>query len=108
MKVINADEFEAAVLRSPSVVLVDFYGDHCPVCRLLTPILEEVAADLEGQVEILKMRVEQNMNLANRLGVVALPTVMIFKDGEERVRMVGLQNKARLLEAIEMAKGDRT
>src|SRR4051812_44570996 len=93
---VTTDSFDADVLKSSGIVLVVFTGDSCPSCRLLTPVLMEVAADLEGRAKFLKIDVERNMNMAHRLGVTALPTVLVFSDGEMRVRMVGLQNKKRL------------
>jgi thioredoxin 1 len=94
------------VLKLPGLVLVYFYGDHCPLCHHQAPILEEVALNLEGRVRIVKMAVEKNSGLARRLGVVALPTVIVLNDGKMEARMVGLQNKARLLEAIQMTEGE--
>lgn len=107
MKEINSDTFGQEVLKPHVPVLVDFYSDHCPPCRLLTPILERLAGDLEGRARIVKMNVAGNDRLARRLGVVAVPTVIVFKGGEMVARLVGLQNRDRLLEAVEMAEGEQ-
>lgn len=107
MNEINGDTFEEEVLKPPIPVLVDFYGDHCPPCRLLTPILEGLAGDLEGRVRIVKMNMAGNDRLARRFGVVAVPTVIVFKGGEMVARLVGLQNRGRLLEAVQMAEGEQ-
>jgi thioredoxin 1 len=92
--------FEEEVLGSAVPAVVDFYSESCGPCRLLAPILEEVAQELQGQAVVFKMNVVANLELAMRLGIAALPTVAVFKDGHEVGRLVGLQNKERLLEAV--------
>ena len=92
--------FEEEVLRSPVPALVDFYSESCGPCRMLAPVLEEVAQELQGQAAVFKVDVVENLELAMRLGIAALPTVAVFKDGHEVARLVGLQNKERLLEAV--------
>lgn len=97
---INSAEFEERVLRSPIPVLVNFYADWCGPCRLLAPVLEEVAEELEGQVAVFKVDAIENTELVQRLGISALPTASIFDQGCEIARLVGLQNKERLKEQI--------
>ena len=97
---ITKAEFEQEVLRSPIPVLVDFYAVTCGPCRLLAPILEELAAELEGRITVYKVDAMGNTELANRLGIAALPNVSVFKEGREVARLVGLQNRQRLMEAV--------
>lgn len=100
---INANEFEEKVLRSPIPVMVDFYSESCGPCRMLAPILAEVAGELKGRVAVYKVDALANTDLAQRFRITALPTVSAFKQGREVARLVGLQSRARLLEAVQRA-----
>ncbi len=97
---INAADFEERVLRSPNPVLVDFYADWCGPCRLLAPTLAEIAEELHGQVAVCKLNAPDNLDLVNRLGISALPTVCVFNQSRETARLVGLQTRERLMEQI--------
>ena len=97
---ISSPFFEEEVLRSAVPALVDFYSESCGPCQMLAPVLAEVAQELQGQAAVFKMDVVENLELAMRLGIAALPTISVFKDGHEVARLVGLQNKERLLEAV--------
>jgi thioredoxin 1 len=97
---ITSAEFDQKVLRSPVPVVVDFFADWCGPCRLLAPILQDLASELQDQVAVYKVDAVENIELATRLGITALPTVSVFKDGYEVARLVGLQNRERLLDAV--------
>jgi thioredoxin 1 len=97
---ITSAEFEKKVLRSPIPVLVDFFAITCGPCRLLAPILEELVSEMEGRITVYKVDATENTELANRLGISALPTISVFKEGREVARLVGLQNRERLMEAV--------
>ena len=102
---ITSAEFEEKVLRSPTPALVDFDAEWCGPCRLLAPTLAELAEELEGRVVIYKMNAPANVALMTKLVITALPTVSFLQEGHEIARMVGLQNKERLLAQIgEFAK----
>ncbi|QEL17863.1 thioredoxin family protein [Limnoglobus roseus] len=95
-----ADNFERRVLSSPIPVVLAFGGDHCGPCRLLEPVLVELFPAIEGRVRVLKVDVRADSELATRLGIVALPTISFFRHRREECRLVGLQNRERLLEAV--------
>jgi thioredoxin 1 len=97
---ITSAEFEERVLRSPVPALVDFYAEWCGPCRLLDPILAEIADELEGQVAVFKVNAPENTDLVKQISISALPTVCVFEKGNEVARLVGLQNKERLLPQI--------
>lgn len=97
---INAADFEERVLRSPIPALLDVYADWCGPCRLLAPTLAGIAEELHGQVAVFKLNAPDNLDLVNRLGISALPTVSVFEKGNEVARLVGLQTRERLMEQI--------
>lgn len=97
---ITPDNFEAEVLESPIPVLLDFYGTTCPPCRQMAPVIEALAADLGGTVKVAKVAVQRNEPLAVKYRIAAVPTFIIFRDGQEVGRLRGLQKKEALLEAV--------
>jgi thioredoxin 1 len=88
---INAAEYENQVLGSPVPVLLDVYGEHCPPCRQLAPVIERLAAEYEGRARVLKVEAGANQELAGSLAVSSVPTVLAFQDGREVGRLVGLR-----------------
>ena len=84
-------------------VLVDFWADWCMPCKMLAPIIEELAAELAGEVVVAKLDTEQVFEIAERYGVMSIPTVILFKDGLEMTRLVGVQPKEAYLNALTAA-----
>jgi thioredoxin 1 len=82
-------EFESAVLKSDVPVLVDFWATWCPPCRMIAPIVEEIHAELGDRVKVMKMDTDENPSTAMQLGIMSIPTVIIFKDGKPAERTVG-------------------
>jgi thioredoxin 1 len=93
-------DFEAEVLQSPLPVLVDLWAEWCAPCRMVSPIVEQIAGETEGLLKVVKVDVDGNPAIARQYGVLNLPTLMLFKDGEEVKRSVGFKNKPQLLKLI--------
>ena len=98
-KVSDAD-FEAEVLKSAEPVVVDFWAEWCGPCRMIAPALEEIANSLGPKVKIVKLNVDENPNTAAKYGIMSIPTLMLFKNGEIASRQVGAAPKQKLAQWI--------
>jgi thioredoxin 1 len=96
--------FEAEVLKADGPVLVDFWAPWCGPCRMIAPVVEQLAGENVGVIKIGKLNVDEAPGSAQNYGVSSIPTLMIFKAGEVVERFVGVQPKSRLQEAIDAAK----
>ena len=92
-KPITDSEFESEVLKSDVPVLVDFWAPWCGPCKAMNPILEEVAAEYEGKVKVVKMNVDENSDTPNKFNVLSIPTFIIFKKGEAVGSFIGARPK---------------
>jgi len=97
---LNKDNFEQEVLKSAGVALVDFWAEWCGPCRMLAPVVDELSKDFEGKAKVGKVNVDEAGELAQQYGIMSIPTVIIFKDGQPVEQMVGLQPKEKFAEKI--------
>ena len=102
---LSSDNFDQEVLQSAEPVLVDFWAPWCGPCRQITPMIEELAAENAGSAKVLKVNIDENPQTAQQFGVMSIPTLMVFKNGDVAERFVGVQPKAKLQEALDAAKG---
>ena len=93
--------FDEEVLQSETPALVDFWGDHCPACRQISPILKELADEHAGRIKIVKLHAAENPALSARYGVLSMPTVLGFSSGEVVGQLVGARPKSAFEELIE-------
>lgn len=94
---LNSKNFENEVLNSEMPVLVDFYADWCGPCKMMGPIVEELAEELKDIAKVGKINVDENQDLAMQYKVMSIPTLIIFKGGKEEYRLVGARDKSELL-----------
>lgn len=95
-KAVTDATFEADVLKCEGLVLVDFWADWCGPCKMIGPVLEEIAAELEGQITIAKVNVDENPESPGKYGIRSIPTLILFKDGQIVSTKVGSVPKAAL------------
>ncbi|ASP38125.1 thioredoxin [Bacterioplanes sanyensis] len=104
-KIINVtdDSFEADVLKSDLPVLVDFWAEWCGPCKMIAPVLEELAEDFAGKLTIAKLNIDQNEATAPKFGIRSIPTLILFKDGNAEATKVGAMSKSDLAAFIEQS-----
>ncbi len=98
---LNQDNFQSEIESSTTPVIVDFWAEWCGPCRMLTPILEQLATEKADAVKIGKVNVDDNPELASRFGVRSIPMLVFFKDGKQADSVVGVQSKDALVKRLE-------
>jgi thioredoxin 1 len=92
--------FDEAVKLSDQPVLVDFWAEWCGPCKTIAPILEQIAVEKAGVLKVAKVNVDDNLEISRRFEVMSIPTLILFKDGEPKLRIVGAKPKGQLLQEI--------
>ena len=101
IKHLSDASFEADVLQSTTPVLVDYWAEWCGPCKMIAPILDEVAGSYQGKLQVTKMNVDDNREVPARYGIRGIPTLMLFRNGELAATKVGAMSKAQLTAFID-------
>lgn len=100
---VNDADFEAQVVNSDTPVLVDFWAEWCGPCKMIAPILDEVAGEYAGRIKIAKVNIDENPETPRQHGIRGIPTLMLFKDGKVEGTKVGAVSKSQLVDFIDSA-----
>ena len=98
---VTDDAFEEKVLGSGEPVLVDYWADWCGPCKMIAPILDEIASEYQGKLTVVKLNIDENPNTPPKYGIRGIPTLMLFKDGEPEATKVGAVSKSQLVAFID-------
>ena len=98
---VTDQDFEDRVLHSETPVLVDFWAEWCVPCHMVSPVVEEIGRDKGERLEVAKLNIDENPEITRKYGVMSIPTLMLFKDGQEMARVVGARGKDALLREID-------
>jgi len=92
--------FDEEIKGSTEPVLVDFWAEWCGPCKMIAPVLEEIASEYAGRLKIAKLNVDENLDVSRRFEVMSIPTLILFKDGEPAHRIIGAKGKGQLLQEL--------
>ena len=97
---VNSQNFKQEVLQSDIPVLVDFWATWCGPCRMIAPILEEIAKEYDGKIKVAKINVDDEIKLAREFGIMSIPTIIVFENGTEKAKKIGLSTKEEILKLL--------
>ncbi len=98
---VTDDSFESDVLKSSQPVLIDYWAEWCGPCKMIAPVLDEIAAEYTGRLKVAKLNIDDNPNTPPRYGIRGIPTLMLFKNGEVEATKVGAVSKSQLVAFID-------
>ncbi len=98
---VNADTFETEVLKSDVPVLVDFWAEWCGPCKAIGPSIEQLASEYEGKAKVFKLNVDESGDIATKYGIMSIPALLVFKNGQEVEKMVGAMPKQQIAAMID-------
>ena len=99
---LNGKNFEEEVLKSTKPVLIDFWASWCGPCKMMSPVIDEIADDLKGEVKVCKINIDEEQSLAVKYNVMSMPTFIGFKNGKEAARSVGVQDKSEIVNMLKV------
>lgn len=97
---LNGNNFEEEVMNSNKTVLIDFWASWCGPCKMMAPVVNELADELADSVKVCKINIDEEQNLAVKYNVMSIPTFVVIKNGKETGRSIGVQNKSELMNII--------
>lgn len=99
--ILDEISFDKTIKESTLPFLVDFWAEWCGPCQMMGPVLNQVAADFKGRANVGKVNVDENPNLAGKFGIMSIPTLILFVDGQEKERLIGVVPKEQLIQLLE-------
>ena len=97
---ITSENFENEVIKSEKPVILDFYADWCGPCKMMSPIIDAIADEMKAEVKVGKVNSDDEMELAEKFGIMSIPTIIIFKDGKISSTFVGVTAKSEIINAV--------
>ena len=97
---LNAENFEEEVLKSEKPVLIDFWASWCGPCKMMSPVIDQIAEEMQDTVKVCKINIDEEQNLVVKYNVMSIPTFVVIKDGREVARSIGVQDKSEIVNMI--------